>query len=147
MIITEQILTSFGLPIDRSISVETLRTAIVNSEATTIFEAIGFDAMSQLASMTATDPALVGGDVNGKQVAGYNRAAANIAFAHLLVLVDSQATAFGAVKKKDEYSNPIDWFKGAQYAESVGLAMLAELAEAEGWKYNVPNSFVTEGGI
>ena len=145
MIINEIILCGYGFPIDRAIPVEALRTAIIDSELSTIREVLGDDILSQLAAMADNDPALVGGTVNGKNVTGYNRAAAHIAFAHLLVLVNTQATAFGAVKKKDDYSNAVDWFGGAKYYETMGLAGLRELCDAEGWHYNTPSSITTEG--
>ena len=144
MRITERILCSYGFPIDKAIPVEAMRTAIVNSEVSTIRETLGDETMSLLAAMADNDPALVGGTVNGKNVSGYNRAAAHIAFAHLLVLVNTQATAFGAVKKKDDYSVGVDWFAAAKYYEAMGLAGLRELCDAEGWNYNTPSTLTTE---
>lgn len=145
MILTTEILLSFGLPIDRGIPTAALETAITNAEVTTVIGAIGVDHYNTVAALDSDDPLLCGGTVEGVPVAGYNRAAAHLAFAHLLVGVDTQATAFGSVKKKDDYSDAADWFRASKYHERTGLAFLKQLCDVEGWEYVTPDAITVEG--
>lgn len=144
MIITTSILLSFGFPIDRDIDDALLTSAIENAECITIKEAVGADTLSTIEDMESTDPALVGGEVNGVRVAGFNRADAYLAMAHLLFLCDAQVTSFGVVKKKTDYSVGVDPWNAAKRYEAMGLNLLRDLCKAEGWEYNTPVSITTE---
>lgn len=144
MILTTSILKSFGLPIDADMDDALLASAIENAELITIKEAVGADVLSSISALEATDPALIGGEVNGEIVAGFLRADAYLSMAHLLFLCDTQVTSFGAVKKKTEYSNGVDPWNAAKRYEAMGLHMLRDLCRAEEWEYNTPSTITTE---
>lgn len=144
MILTTSILKNFGLPIDADMDDALLASAIENAECITIKEAVGDSVLDTISAMTSTDPALIGGAVNGVRVGGFYRADAYLSMAHLLFLCDTQVTSFGAVKKKTEYSNGVDPWNTAKRYEAMGLNLLRDLCRVEGWEYNTPTTITTE---
>lgn len=133
MILTIQDMKGFGFRMS-NMEDEYIQRAIDEAELSLIKPSIGDEAFVALSEMDSTDFEIIGGISDGKVLAGYVRAAANITYAKML-FDDINVTDFGSVQKTDEYSRHTETFNFIKHYESVGFTYLRELCRYKGWKY------------
>lgn len=148
MILTTNILRSYGFRIDAGIQDAQLQRAVDEAEQGFAVRYFGQEHYQHLLTLEANDPIIAGGtipthDGGSAIIAGYMKAVAYIAYACLL-RHNINATTFGSVRKKDEHSDNVDPWEVARYFESYGRGWFVELAEALGWRPEQTGSYYTE---
>lgn len=138
MITTVELLSS-GLRIGKEIPTDNLNEAIDTAWLYVVKSGMSDADFSTLASLSHSSNEYVGGIITIPggatfYCAGLKRALAHITFACLL-RQNINATNFGSVQKKDDYSYNAEPFEVAKYNMTIGISYLRDVCRATGTKW------------